>query len=411
MRLFTEMDKAMKRKLPRTVIILGLVSFFNDLAAEMVTPFIPILIATVLGAGPVILGLVEGVADAVASFLKLWAGRYSDAGRGRRKRLMVFGYALSNLARPLLGLVATWGGLLLLRSMDRIGKGIRSAPRDALLANAAHRDMHGHAFGFHRALDNAGAVGGSLLAVAALTWAGLTISEVILWSVVPGVLVLLLLIFGVREPVRVPVPVEVKQEGRYSDAGRAPLAWSALSHTTRRYLLVLVLFTFARASEGFILLRGHEMGMSVVQLLLLWATLNFTKVATSVYGGRMADAFGLGNLTMIGWLGYGLSFLAFSQVSHMGALWISVIGYGLVTGLSEGSERALISVYANENERGTAFGWYHLAVGLSAIPAGVLFGTLWHYWGAGAAFLFAGSLALSCVLLLWLWGFAGKKKI
>ncbi len=392
----------MKRKLPRTVIVLGLVSFFNDLAAEMVTPFIPILIATVLGAGPVILGLVEGVADALASFLKLWAGRYSDAGRGRRKRLMVFGYALSNLARPLLGLVATWGGLLLLRSMDRIGKGIRSAPRDALLANAAHRDMHGHAFGFQRALDNAGAVGGSLLAVAALTWAGLTISEVILWSVVPGVLVLLLLIFGVREP----VPVAVKQEN-----SRAPLAWSALSHTTRRYLLVLVLFTFARASEGFILLRGNEMGMSVVQLLLLWATLNFTKAVTSAYGGRMADAFGLGNLTMIGWLGYGLSFLAFSQVIHIDALWISVIGYGLVTGLSEGSERALISVYANENERGTAFGWYHLAVGLSAIPAGVLFGTLWHYWGAGSAFLFAGSLALVCVLLLWLWGFAGKKKI
>ncbi len=398
------MDKTMKQKLPRTVIVLGLVSFFNDLAGEMVTPFIPILIATVLGAGPVILGLVEGVADAAASFLKLWAGRYSDAGRGRRKRLMVFGYALSNLARPLLGLVATWGGLLLLRSMDRIGKGIRSAPRDALLANAAQRDMHGHAFGFQRALDNAGAVGGSLLAVAALTWAGLTISEVILWSVVPGVLVMLLLIFGVREPV--PAPVEVRQEN-----SRAPLAWSALSHTTRRYLLVLVLFTFARASEGFILLRGNEMGMSVVQLLLLWATLNFTKAATSIYGGRMADAFGLGNLTMIGWLGYGLSFLAFSQVIHIDALWISVIGYGLVTGLSEGSERALISVYANENERGTAFGWYHLAVGLSAIPAGVLFGTLWHYWDAGSAFLFAGSLALVCVLLLWLWGFAGKKKI
>ncbi len=227
--------------------------------------------------------------------------------------------------------------------------------------------------------------------MAALTWAGLTISEVILWSVVPGVLVMLLLIFGVRDP----VPVEVKQEN-----SRAPLAWSALSHTTRCYLLVLVLFTFARASEGFILLRGNEMGMSVVQLLLLWATLNFTKAVTSIYGGRMGDAFGLGNLTMIGWLGYGLSFLAFSQVIHIDALWISVIGYGMVIGLSEGSERALISVYANENERGTAFGWYHLAVGLSAIPAGVLFGALWHYWGADSAFLFAGSLALVRVLLL-----------
>ena len=390
----------MKRKLPRTVIVLGLVSFLNDMASEMVTPFIPILIATVLGAGPVILGLVEGVADAAASFLKLWAGRYSDAAGGRRKRLTVFGYALSNFARPLLGLISSWGALLLLRSIDRVGKGIRSAPRDALLADATHRDMHGHAFGFQRALDNAGAMAGSLLAIAALTWLGLPISEVILWSAVPGVLVLLLLIFGVQEPPR----QQVQQVSK-----RAPLIWSALSHSTRRYLMVLVLFTFARASEGFILLRGNEMGMSMVQLLLLWATLNITKAATSIYGGRMADAFGLGKLTMLGWLGYGLSFLAFSQVSYMEALWVSVIVYGLVTGLSEGSERALISVYANEHERGTAFGWYYLAVGLSAIPAGVLFGTLWHYWGAGAAFLFAGSLALVCVILLQQWGFATKQ--
>ena len=143
-----------------------------------------------------------------------------------------------------------------------------------------------------------------------------------------------------------------------------------------------------------------KMGMSMVEILLLWATLNLTKAATSTLGGRMADKLGLNNLTMVGWLGYGLSFLAISQVEHISALWWVVVAYGLVTGLSEGSERALISVYANEHERGTAFGWYHLAVGLSAIPAGVLFGTVWHYWGAGRAFLFAGSLALICVLLL-----------
>mgnify|MGYP003385203657 CR=1 FL=1 len=389
----------MKHKLPRTVVILGLVSFFNDLASEMVTPFIPILIATTLGAGPVILGLVEGVADAAASFLKLWAGRYSDAKAGRRKRLTVFGYALSNLARPLLGLISSWGALLLLRSLDRVGKGIRNAPRDALLADAADVSTHGHAYGFQRALDNAGAMGGSLLAVVALTWFGWSVSEVILWSALPGVLVMLLLIFGVQEAPR-PIMEEQKL--------RAPLLWAALSPSTRRYLLVLVLFTFARASESFILLRGNELGMSIVQLLLLWATLNITKAATSIYGGRMADSFGLGRLTLLGWTGYGLSFFAFSQVSHIAALWLSVVAYGLVTGLSEGSERALISVHAHEQERGTAFGWYYLAVGLSAIPAGVLFGTLWHYWGAGAAFLCAGSLALVCVLLLRLWGFASK---
>ncbi|MGC2456447.1 MAG: MFS transporter [Gallionellaceae bacterium] len=387
----------MKQKLPRTVVILGLVSFFNDTASEMVTPFIPILIATVLGAGPVVLGLVEGVADAAASFLKLWAGRFSDFGHGRRKRLTVAGYALSNLARPLIGLVSSWGALMLLRSIDRVGKGVRNAPRDALLADATTPSMHGHAYGFQRALDNAGAMCGSLLAIVALSWLGLSINQVILWSALPGVVVMLLLIFGVQEPLR----AEAKKQ-----EPRVPLRSSTLSPATRRYLKVLVLFTFARASESFILLRGNELGMSIVQILLLWATLNITKAATSSYGGRMADAFGLARLTRISWLGYGLSFIAFSQVGHIVSLWFCVIAYGLVAGLGEGSERALISVYADERERGTAFGWYHLAVGLSAIPAGVLFGSLWHYWSAGVAFLFAGCLALVCAALLRLGGIA-----
>jgi len=393
-----------RHKLPATVIAIGLVSFLNDMASEMVTPFIPILIATVLGAGPVILGLVEGVADAAASFLKLWAGRYSDGKRGRRKKLMVWGYGISNLARPLLGIVSSWGALLLLRSMDRAGKGLRNAPRDALLADSAHSSIHGYAFGFHRAMDNAGALGGTLLAIAALSWLHWSVSEVILWSAVPGVLVLVVLIFGVREPPRLEVEIEPHLEVGI-ERPRSPLAWSLLSPTMRRYLWVLVLFTFARASETFILLRGNELGMSLVQVLLLWATLNVSKSATSMLGGRMADRFGMQRLTIISWSGYALSFVLLGLVEHGDALWIVTVLYGLLIGLGEGSERALISMYADERERGTAFGWYHLAVGLSAVPAGVLFGAVWHYWNAGAAFLFAGGLALLCVLLLRLWSF------
>ena len=380
-----------KHKLPGTVVALGLVSFLNDLASEMVTPFIPILIATVLGAGPVVLGLVEGVADAAASFLKLWAGRYSDGKHGRRKQLMVLGYGLSNLVRPLLALVSSWGALLLLRSLDRAGKGLRNAPRDALLADSAHSEIHGFAYGFHRAMDNAGALGGTLLAVAVLSWLEWSVSEVILWSAVPGALVLLVLVFGVHEA---PRPVVQQQKSQ------APLAWAALSHNMRRYLGVLVLFTFARVSESFILLRGNELGMSVVQLLLLWAALNLVKSGASLLGGRMADAFGKRRLTMLSWSGYAAGFVALSLVEQGNALWACTLLYGLLAGMGEGSERALISLYADERERGTAFGWYHFAVGLSAIPAGVLFGTIWHYWNAGAAFMFAGALALLCALLL-----------
>lgn len=385
--------------LPRTVWILGLVSFFNDLASEMVTPFVPILIATVLGAGPVILGLVEGMADSVASLLRLWAGRYSDQKHGRRKQLTIFGYALSNLARPLISLASGWLALLLLRSMDRVGKGIRSAPRDALLVAAVAKHHHGYAYGVQRALDNAGGMGGSLLAIAALTWGGLSIQQVISWSALPGVLVLGLLIWGVREPPHTAAAAATPPPA-------IPLNRERLSPATRYYLNVLALFTFARASEGFILLLGHELGLSVVQILLLWATLNVCKAATSSYGGRLADAFGLNKLTLIGWSGYGLSFIALSQVGTIEWLWAVVIVYGLITGLSEGSERALISVYAHDGERGTAFGWYHLTVGLSAIPAGLLFGGIWHYLGAGTAFLAAGLLALLCVWLLRLRGSA-----
>lgn len=390
-----------RHKLPATVIAIGLVSFLNDLASEMVTPFIPILIATVLGAGPVILGLVEGVADAAASFLKLWAGRYSDGKHGRRKKLMVWGYGISNLVRPLLGIVSSWGALLLLRSLDRAGKGLRNAPRDALLADSTHPAIHGFAYGFHRAMDNGGALGGTLLAVAALSWLHWSVSEVILWSVVPGVLVLVVLIFGVREPPRLEVEVEKLR------APRATITspWSSLSPVMRRYLWVLVVFTFARVSETFILLRGNELGMSLVQVLLLWATLNVSKSATSLLGGRMADRFGMQLMTIISWTGYAVSFVLLGLVEHGDTLWIVTVVYGFLIGLGEGSERALISKYADERERGTAFGWYHLAVGLSAIPAGVLFGAVWHYWNAGTAFLFAGGLALLSVLLLRFWSF------
>ena len=388
-----------RHKLPSTVIAIGLVSFLNDMASEMVTPFIPILIATVLGAGPVVLGLVEGVADAAASFLKLWAGRYSDAKHGRRKKLMVWGYGLSNMARPLLGIVSSWGALLFLRTLDRAGKGLRNAPRDALLADSAHSAIHGYAFGFHRSMDNAGALGGTLLAIAALIWMHWPVGEVILWSAVPGVLVLMVLIFGVREPLQEKIGI-VKP--------RSPLAWALLSGTMRRYLLVLVLFTFARASESFVLLRGNELGMTLVQVLLLWALLNVSKSAASLLGGRMADALGKQRVTIISWLGHSLSFVLLGMVEHDTGLWFTVVLYGLLIGLGEGSERALISLYANEKERGTAFGWYHLAVGLSAIPAGILFGSVWHYWNANTAFLFAGALAMLSVMLLHFWSFRGS---
>lgn len=379
------------------VVVLGAVSFFNDLASDIVIPLIPILLATVLSAGPVALGLVEGIADAVASLLKLWSGRHSDALRGRRKGLTVAGYLLSNIARPLLGLAGSWVAVLLLRSLDRVGKGLRSAPRDALLADATPPGMRGYAFGFHRALDNGGAVAGSLAAAAVLAWSGLSLTQVILWSALPGVVAIALLILGVRDAPR-PAPAAVP-------VALPPLSWSVLSQPMRRYLMVLTLFTFARASETFILLRGHELGVGVVELLLLWAALNLAKAATSTWGGRLADRLGRGALLVLSWGAFALSFALLGQVAQSAALWTVTVAYGLLMGMGEGAERAAISDHAGAAERGTAFGWYHLAVGLAAIPAGLMFGLIWQGLGAGTAFSAAAAVAALAALLLrtWAW--------
>jgi MFS family permease len=378
--------------LPRTVIVLGLVSLFNDLASEMVVPLIPILLATVLGAGPVALGLVEGVADAVASFLKLWSGRHSDWLGGQRKGLTLYGYALSNVARPLLGLAGNWGAVLLLRGIDRVGKGLRSAPRDALVTDTTPPEIVGYAYGYHRALDNAGALGGSLVAAAVLAWSAATLPDVILWSAVPGIVAVLLLAFGIRE---------TTPKTRPMDRSALPaLNWAALSANMRGYLMVLALFTFARASETFIVLRGHELGINVVHLLLLWAVLNLAKAVTSTWGGRLADQFGRGGTMLVSWAAYAVSYLSFGQVGHAAGLWVVTVGYGLFAGLSEGAERALISDFSKADERGTAFGWYHLMVGITAIPAGLVFGGIWHYRGAAWAFSFAGLLAAVSTLAL-----------
>ena len=384
-------------KLPRTVVVLGLVSFFNDFASDIVVPLIPILLATVLAAGPIALGLIEGVADALACFLKLWAGRHSDVMSGRRKKLALAGYTLSNLARPLLGLAGSWLAVLLLRSVDRIGKGLRSAPRDAMVADATPPQIRGCAFGFHRALDNAGAVAGALAAAAILAWSDLSLSEVILWSAVPGFVAVALLGAGVKETTASQVPSPTAQRVL------TPLRWSALSVPMQHYLWVLMLFTFARASETFILLFGHELGIGVVELLLLWAALNLAKAITSTQGGQLADHFGRGALILIGWSALALSFLALSQTATGTGLWIISVFYGLLMGLSEGAERALISDYAAPDERGTAFGWYHLVSGIAAIPAGLLFGVIWHVYNAAAAFMFASLLALLAIVLLRLW--------
>jgi len=308
-----------------------------------------------------------------------------------------------------LGLAGSWGAVLLLRSIDRVGKGLRTAPRDALVSDATPEPLRGYAYGFQRALDNAGAVGGSLLAAAVLAWSAVSLPQMILLSAVPGFLAVLCLAVGVKAPAPRPAAAGVAEA---AGAVRTPLAWGSLDAPLRRYLTVLALFTLARASETFILLLGHERGAPTVELLLLWATLSFSKALTATLGGRLSDRFGRRALMVASWSAFALSFALFGAVNTPLALWLVTVLYGLLAGAGEGAERAVVADFARPAQRGTAFGWYHLVAGLAAVPAGLLFGTLWHYAGAAVAFNTAATLAAAAALLLagWGWPHASGKR-
>lgn len=395
----TTADTRPPRKLHPTVVLLAFVSFLNDFASDIVIPLLPILLASVLGAGALALGAVEGLADAVASFLKLWAGRRSDAMGGKRKVFAVAGYTLSNIARPMLALAGSWVTVLVLRSIDRVGKGIRSAPRDAMVGDVTDARNTGLAFGFHRALDNAGAVAGSLGAAWVIYAYSTSLSQVILLSAIPGALGVLLLIFAVREPAA---------RGAAATLALPRLSWRAIPARMRRYFLVLGLFTLARASETFLVLRGYELGQSLPWLLLMWAALNFVKTLSAYGGGVLADRIGRANVMLISWIAFALSCWLLCGVQTGTGLFSVVVFYGVFSGLGEGAERALVNEYGSEQQRGSAFGWYYLTAGIAAIPGGLIFGGLWQWQSAAVAFSFAGALAAISALLFRFWAWPAR---
>jgi MFS family permease len=378
-------SSAASTRLPRAIVVVGLASLLNDFASEMVVPLIPIVLATVLAAGPIALGMIEGIAEAVSNLLKLAAGRHSDLYGRRRKTYVVFGYALSNLARPLIALASSWLIVLAIRVTDRIGKGVRTAPRDALIADLIPEGTAGRAYGLTRALDHAGAVLGALAAAAALYFGGLSLEIIIALSAIPGLMTVALFAFGIHEPPR----------PRLTTEQLPPLRWSALHSRTRRYLLVLGLFMFGRIPETFLLLRGHELGLPVVELLLLWAVLHVVKSALAEYAGRQTDIHGRRPLILAGWLVYALALAGLALSASRGGLWAWSLVLGLYFGLTEGAERAMVRDLATAAERGTAFGWFHLIVGLAAILAGLFLGALWSLYGATTAFLVSALIALA----------------
>jgi MFS family permease len=376
--------------LPRSVWLIGFISLINDSASEMMYPLIPLYLSSVLMAGPKALGLIEGIAEAVASLLKLVSGVWADR-TGRSKPWIIAGYGVAGLARPLLAFVSVWPLLLLLRVLDRIGKAVRAAPRDALLAASIGPGQRGLAFGLHRALDNTGAVIGPLIA-AALLAAGVPLQQVFLWALLPGAACLLLAL-SLRESGAPPRP-----EARFD------WQWRALPPLLRRYLLVVGLFTLGNSSNMFLFLRAKELGVSEAQVPLLWAAVSAVAALLSVPLGALSDRVGRARLLTVGYLAYAAFYLGMAFFAEPGwRLYALFAAYGVFMAATEGVERALLADLAPAHQRGTAFGWLNLIFGAVLLPASVVFGWLWEGLSAAWAFGFSAGCATGAALLLSIW--------
>lgn len=377
---------------PKTVFILGFVSLFTDASTEMVFPILPVFLSQVLGAGPMALGIIEGVAESTAAVLKVFSGLWADRVR-KRKPIIVLGYGLSSFFRPFIGLATVWPIVLVLRFIDRLGKGIRSSPRDALLTDITTTANRGASFGYHQAMDHAGAVVGPLATWVLLSsYVGLPIRQVILLSAVPALAAWLTLVFGVREKGN-PAPLKTKKLELMKD-------WKKLGGPFKYLMLALLVFTLGCSTDAFLLVRLSQVGVSTASIAILWALFHVVKMLASAAGGKLSDVWGRKPVILSGWFYYAVIYACFAWVTSATALIGVFLAYGIYYGLSEPVEKAYVADLAPKSLRGTAFGYYNLMVGLGALPASLLFGWVGQTWGYPSAFLMGASFAGIASLLL-----------
>ena len=377
--------------LPKTVWLIGLISFVNDSASEMLYPLMPLYLASVLMAGPKAIGIIEGIAEATSSLFKLVSGVIVDRTK-KTKPWIVFGYLLAGIGRPLIAFANSWLVVLMIRFTDRLGKGLRSSPRDALLAESVPANQRGITFGLHRSMDNAGAVVGPILA-AFLLAQHVPLREIFFWAIIPGVITVMLALC-LKEPPRV--------------VGDAPLkfTWSmaGLPPEFKRYILVVGLFALSNSSDMFLLLRARELGVPQEQIPLLWATIS---LITTVFGtplSALSDRFSRRYFIAIAWAAYALIYAGMSY-SNLTVGWLFGLFalYGLFKAATEGVEKALVADLAPSGLTGTAFGWFNLSSGIMLLPASLIFGWLYESSSPTTAFLFSGACSAFAVLLLIFW--------
>ena len=366
----------MAPRLPRIVVVLGLVAFLNDAASEMITPLLPVFLVTTLGAGPAIVGLIEGLAESLSSILKLVSGWLVDRGWSAR-RLVLGGYGLSNTVRPLLGLALGWTWVLVLRALDRIGKGLRTSPRDAMIAVSVPFVDRGRAFGFHRGMDHAGAMLGAAIAFA-LLYAGAEMESVFMLSVIPGILAMLLLWRVLPKPVIAHCVEHV------------PLRWQGLAWPLRGLILSSGVLALATVPEAFLVLWAMEHGVGNAAIPLLWMLAHACKSILAYAAGDLSDRLGRVAVVVTGWSGrIAVIVLIMTLGEEPLTVWCLFVAYGAALACSEGAERALIGDYAPSAQKATVFGLYHLVSSLFALPGAVGLGLLWEWQGWNAALVTA----------------------
>lgn len=389
------MEVSREKKIPRTVKVLSGASALNDAASEMIVPLLPMFVTGVLGLGPAVLGAMEGLAETTAVILKYFSGVISDI-RKNKKGPTIFGYLISNIFRPLIAISSSATQIIALRMGDRVGKGIRTAPRDALIAAAVDERDRGRSFGFHRAADNFGAVLGSLAASALLAF-GLSLRSVFLLSVVPGVATVLLLIFGIRENNR-------PDREAISDIPDAGVDSSIPAIKPRKdfvpFLLSMLIFTLGNSSDTFLILRAHELGMKPALAPILWMVLHLVKTVSVYYCGVLADRIGHKKSILIGWAVYAVAYLSFALADAAWQMWLLLILYGFYYGFTEAPERALTASMVPKDRRGHGFGAYHLSIGVAALPASLIAGGLWENGGPLMAFGFGAACAAVAAVVL-----------
>lgn len=373
-------------KLSREILKLGWISFFLDVASEMVYPLVPLFVASVLGAPGLALGLIEGVADGVLSLVTALSGRASDRLR-RRTPFIRVGYTLAAVSKPLLGLATSWMGVLTLRVSDRTGKGLRTAARDALIVDLAGPEQRGDAFGFHRAMDTSGAFVGVLGALALLHYLPGQYRTIFALTAIPGA-VAVWLSFRVREPALPPPAPTARGASRLP-----PSFWRACAP--------LWVFALGNSSDAFLLLRSHEEGFSETQVILAYALMNLTYTLTAIPAGRLSDDYGRTRILAIGWTLNAVVYASFAWLS-LDALWIVFAAYGVFLGLTQGVAKAWIADHAPASQRGTALGAYQLGIGVLVLLSNALAGWLWDEVRPSAAFaLGAATSVLALVVLPW----------